>query len=68
MPVIEKNGQKIWQVRDRKAQFTRWAMWMAGTIAFLWAWKSISDGTEWYYVQTAPQAANDIITRVNALT
>ncbi len=63
MPMIEKNGQKIWQVRDRKAQFIRWAMWFFGTVAFLMAWKVISDGTEWYYVQTAPQAANDIITR-----
>lgn len=63
MPTFEKNGQKVWQVRDRNAQLLRWAGWMAGTIAFLWAWKAISDGTEWYYFRTAPDAAADIISR-----
>jgi len=63
MPMVEKNGQKVWQVRGRNAQLLRWAGWMVGTIAFLWAWKIISGGTEWYYVWTAPEAAADILTR-----
>ncbi len=63
MPVIEKNGRKIWQVRDRKGQFVTWAMWMTGAIAFVLAWQQISGQTEWYYVSTAPDATHDILTR-----
>jgi phosphonate transport system permease protein len=63
MPMIEQNGLKIWQVRDRKAQLTHWAMWMAGAIAFVLAWREISGQTEWYYVATAPDATRDILSR-----
>ena len=63
MPMIEKNGLKVWQVRDRKSQLLRWAMWMFGAIAFVLAWRVISGNTEWYYVATAPDATHDILTR-----
>ena len=63
MPVYEKNGQQIWRVRDRRAQLTRWAMWFFGTLAFLLAWREISNGTEWFYVWSAPEAAGDILGR-----
>lgn len=63
MPMIEKNGVKAWQVRDRNAQLGRWAFWMFVVIAFSAAWREISSQTEWYYVQTAGQAADDIISR-----
>jgi len=63
MPMTENNGAKVWQLRDRRAQFTRLAMWLLGTLAFVQAWQQIADQTEWYYVATAPVAANDILTR-----
>lgn len=63
MPMTEKDGVKIWAVRDRRTQFTRWAMWLIGTLVFVQAWQQIADQTEWYYVSTAPDAANDILTR-----
>ena len=63
MPISERNGVKIWRVRDRKAQFLRWAAWMVGVMAFILAAKTISDKTEWFYVYTASDAANDILSR-----
>jgi len=61
MPIKENaSGVKIWQVRDRKAQLIRWAMWMAGAIAFAISWKAISDQTTWFFVYDAPRIAADI--------
>ncbi|MCF6303318.1 MAG: phosphonate ABC transporter, permease protein PhnE [Devosiaceae bacterium] len=47
MPIIEKSGVKAWQVRDRNSQLIRWAMWLLGTMAFVFSWKVISDNTQW---------------------
>ncbi len=63
MPMRERNGQKVWQLRDRKAQFIRWGAWMLGAIAFVLAWRTISNQTEWFYVQSAPEATRDILNR-----
>lgn len=61
MPIKETAaGVKVWQVRDRKAQFIRWAMWMAGAIAFVVSWQKISDQTTWFFVYDAPRIAADI--------
>ncbi len=58
--VLTGDGTKIWMLRDRKAQFTRWAAWMVGAIIFLWCWKQISDATTWFFVWDAPRIAGDI--------
>ena len=63
MPMTEKNGLKVWQVRDRNAQLLRWALWMIGTMAFVLSLQQISDKTEWFYVFTMPEVASDIIGR-----
>ncbi len=60
MPISEKNGTKVWQVRDRNGQLLRWAMWMATAIIFYISWMKISDQTTWYFVFDAPRIAADI--------
>jgi hypothetical protein len=39
MPMTEKNGQKVWQLRTTKAQFIRWGAWLLGLMVFLFSWK-----------------------------
>lgn len=58
--ILTGDGTKTWMLRDRKAQFTRWAFWLVGTLIFLWCWKQISDATEWFFVWDAPRIAADI--------
>jgi len=60
MPIKEKNGLKVWQVRDRNSQLIRWAMWMAAGIIFYVSWMKISDQTTWFFVYDAPRIAADI--------
>ncbi len=63
MPSTEKNGLKVWQIRDRKAQLIRWAMWMVGTIAFVYSWNIISQNTQWAAMGNIGEVALDIGTR-----
>jgi len=63
MPIIEKNGTKVWQVRDRKTQFTRWGMWLAGTMAFVYSWNVISQNTLWAMMGNIGEVTMDIGTR-----
>ncbi len=63
MPSTEKNGVKVWQVRDRNAQLMRWAMWLIGTMAFVYSWKVISDNTQWEIMGNIGEVALDIGTR-----
>lgn len=58
--ILTGDGSKIWMLRDRRAQFTRWAAWLIGALVFLACWKVISDATEWYFVRDAPRIAADI--------
>ncbi|OUS08486.1 phosphonate ABC transporter, permease protein PhnE [Rhodobacterales bacterium 52_120_T64] len=60
MPINDRNGVKVWQVRDRNNQLIRWAMWMAAGIIFYVSWMKISDQTTWFFVYDAPRIAADI--------
>ena len=60
MPITEKNGLKVWQVRDRNARLLHWAMWMGAGIIFYLSWMKISDQTTWFFVYDAPRIASDI--------
>ncbi len=60
MPVTEKAGEKVWARRNRRAQFTIWAAWLAGAAAFMWCWQRISESTTWFFVWDAPRIAADI--------
>ncbi len=60
MPMIDKGDLKVWQVRDRNKQLLRWAMWFFGALAFVIAWKQISDQTTWEYFWDSPRIMADI--------
>ncbi len=63
MPVLEQDGRKVWQRRDRKGQLITWAAWLIGAATFLWCWQRISAATTWFFVQDAPRIAADIGSR-----
>ena len=64
MPVSTlTDGRKAWQLRDRKAQLTRWFAYFAAVAVFMWCWKQISDSTTWFFVWDAPRIASDIGSR-----
>ncbi len=60
MAVSTKNGQKVWQRRDRNSQLKIWAMWLIGTAIFMWSWTQISAATTWSFFWDAPRIAADI--------
>ena len=63
MPQIEKDGLKVWQVRDRNATLTRWGMWFALVVAFVWSWDAISDNTLWALMGNVGEVTLDIAGR-----
>ena len=63
MPQIEKNGLKVWQVRDRNATLTRWGMWFVLVVAFVWSWDAISDNTLWALMGNVGEVTLDIAGR-----
>lgn len=61
MPVrADTGGRKVWQVRDRKRQLTRWFGYFLAVAAFMYCWKQISDATTWFFFWDAPRIAADI--------
>ncbi|WP_085910171.1 phosphonate ABC transporter, permease protein PhnE [Kiloniella majae] len=57
---INKNGQKIWAVRDRNAQLTRWFVYFVTVAVIMYCWQTISEATTWFFVLDAPRIAGDI--------
>ncbi len=63
MPTVQKNGQKIWQLRTTKAQYIRWGMWLIGLAVFTYSWQQISDNTLWFMMDNVGEVVVDIATR-----
>lgn len=64
MATAIKHGAKVWQRRDRGAQFATWAAWLVGTAIFVYCWELISDKTIWAFVWDAPAQAGDLFARM----
>ena len=64
MPVSERQGQKVWQRRERSKQLTIWFAWLSGTALFVFCWQLISEQTQWFFVWDAPRIAADIGSRM----
>lgn len=60
MAISTRDGTKVWQRRDRNSQLKIWAMWMIGTMIFMWSWQQISSVTTWMFFWDAPRIAADI--------
>jgi len=63
MPMKEKNGLKVWQVRTTNAQMLRWFMWLVGLAAFVYSWAKISENTLWFMMGNIGEVVADIATR-----
>jgi phosphonate transport system permease protein len=64
MAIAVRNGVKVWQRRDRRAQFATWAAWLAGTAVFVYCFQLISEKTIWPFVLDAPVQAGDLAARM----
>jgi len=64
MAVAIRNGTKVWQRRDRNAQFAIWGVHLVGVIIFIYCWNLISDKTIWAFVLDAPTQAADLGSRM----
>ena len=64
MAVAIRNGTKVWQRRDRKAQFAAWGVYLVGVAIFVYCWNLISDKTIWAFVLDAPTQAADLGARM----
>jgi phosphonate transport system permease protein len=64
MPVSEQAGTKVWQRRDRRAQFTIWAVQLLCLMVFAYCWSLVSDKTIWEFVYDAPRQASDMGARM----
>jgi len=63
MPHTEKNGLKVWQVRDQKSTLTRWGMWFILIVAMVWSWQAISENTLWALMGNVGEVTVDIAGR-----
>ncbi len=63
MPMQEKNGQKLWQLRTTQSQWIRWGMWLAGLVLFILSWQEISDKTLWFMMDNVGEVVVDIGSR-----
>jgi len=64
MAVEIQNGTKVWQRRERKAQFAAWGVYLVGVAIFIYCWNLISDKTIWAFVLDAPTQAADLGARM----
>jgi phosphonate transport system permease protein len=64
MAVAIRKGTKVWQRRDRKAQFATWGVYLVGVAIFIYCWNLISDRTIWAFVLDAPTQAADLGARM----
>ncbi len=64
MPLVEGQGTKIWQRRERGRQLAIWFAWLAGVALFLFCWQLISNSTMWMFVWDSPRIAADLAARM----
>jgi phosphonate transport system permease protein len=64
MAVANRDGEKIWQRRERGAQLAIWAAWLVGAAIFVYCFQLISEKTIWAFVWDAPVQAGDLGARM----
>jgi phosphonate transport system permease protein len=64
MPVVEREGVKVWRRRDRRSQLSIWLGWFFGTLLFVQAWRLVSEHTIWDFALDAPVQAWDLMVRM----
>ncbi len=63
MPVIEKDGIKVWQVSRPRETLIRYTLWLALTVVMVACGKYIVDRTTWMFVLDAPRQGAEMISR-----
>ena len=63
MPMKDRNGRKIWQLRTTRAQWIIAAVELAGVALFMFSWQTISGNTLWFMMDNVGEVVVDIATR-----
>ncbi len=64
MAVAVRGDVKVWQRRERGAQFAVWTAWLVGASIFIYCWQLISEKTIWEFALDAPAQAADLGARM----
>jgi phosphonate transport system permease protein len=64
MAIALRQGVKIWQRRERGAQFAIWALWLVGASIFVYCCGFVAEKTIWPFVLDAPAQAADLAVRM----
>jgi len=64
MPVLERDGGRVWRRRERARALAIWAAWLAGTAVFVYCWQLLSGKTIWAFVADAHTQAADLAVRM----
>lgn len=64
MPVNVRDGQKVWQRRDRRQQLQAFGAWLVGLMVVAICFRFVSGQTFWYFILDAPQQGADLISRM----
>ncbi|MGQ9837473.1 MAG: phosphonate ABC transporter, permease protein PhnE [Cyanobacteriota bacterium] len=63
MPVLESNGIKTWQWRNRKQTLTEYALWLLLLLVMFACAKFIAERTTWSFVLDAPRQGGEMLSR-----
>jgi len=63
MSVTLRDGQRVWQRRNRNQQLASWFGWLCAVLLFVQCWRMISEDTIWAFALDAPQQAMDLLNR-----
>jgi len=64
MPILDRDGSKIWQYRTSRQQWLAWFGWLLLVALFVFCWRLMNENTLWIFVQDAPQQVMDITDRM----
>jgi len=63
MPVLERNGIKTWQWRDRKQTLLEYVLWLSLLLVMFVCARFIAERTTWSFVLDAPRQGGEMISR-----
>lgn len=63
MPVVDRNGTQVWQLRNQRQTLIQYALWLGLIVLMVVCAKFVSDRTTWVFVLDAPRMGSDMVRR-----
>jgi phosphonate transport system permease protein len=64
VPVVVREGERIWRRRDRAGTLRVFLLWLVATAIFVACWDFVAARTQWLFVLDAPRQAQDMLGRM----